>query len=334
MAPEALAQVLRPLGDLFPAELYPQLIVGLGEVRDDAAVYRINDETALIVTLDFFTPIVDDAYTYGAIAATNALSDVYAMGGQVALALNICCLSECLPPELITEILRGGADKVRESGGCLVGGHSVDDREPKYGLAAIGFVHPGRVWTKGGARPGDLLVLTKPLGVGIVTTVLKAGEAESAHVDAAIASMLKLNKQAAELLMATGSVHACTDVTGFALLGHGSEMAERGNVQLRFYADQIPFLPGAEEYADMWLFPAGTTTNKQAFEEHVHCDPGVSEELLNLLMTPETSGGLLAAVAPEQLDRLTAAFAAADQPLWVVGDVAEAQETHLIELRK
>ena len=207
------------MSELFPAERFPDLLVGLAPVCDDAAVYRISDELALIATLDFFTPIVDDPYQYGAIAATNAISDVYAMGGKFLLALNICCLSGCLPLEVVSEILRGGADKVAEAGGAIAGGHSVDDVEPKYGMIALGVVHPRRIWTKAGARPGDALVLTKPLGVGIITTAAKADQARPEHLDAAIASMTRLNRWAAELL-ADMSVHACTDVTGFALLGH------------------------------------------------------------------------------------------------------------------
>ena len=305
---------------MFPAERFPRLLVGLGSLCDDAAVYKITDELALIATLDFFTPVVDDPYQYGAIAAANALSDVYAMGGQVALALNISCLSECLPPEIIAEILRGGADKVAEAGGVIAGGHSVDDKEPKYGLVALGFVHPDRVLTKAGARPGDALVLTKPLGVGIITTALKGDQAKPKHVDAAVESMLKLNRAAAELLQA-GGCRACTDVTGFALLGHSYEMAERSKVQLRIHADKLPFLPGAEQYADQWLFPAGTAHNQNAYRDHVRFAPGVTEELQQLLYTPETSGGLLAAVAPDRLDELTARFAQADEPLWIIGEV-------------
>jgi len=308
--------------EMFPAERFPQVLVGLGSLCDDAAVYKVSDELALIATLDFFTPVVDDPYQYGAIAATNALSDVYAMGGQVALALNISCLSECLPPEIIGDILRGGADKVAEAGGVLVGGHSVDDKEPKYGLVALGFVHPDRVLTKAGARPGDALVLTKPLGVGIVTTVLKAGEAQNEHVDAAVASMLKLNRGASELLQQHGA-HACTDVTGFALLGHACEMAERSNVRLRLNVNRIPFLPGAEEYAAMWLFPAGTAHNEQGFRAQVRFAPGISEHMQHLLYTPETSGGLLAAVSPDRLDDLRAGFDAAGEPFWVIGEVVE-----------
>ncbi len=318
---------------MFPPERFPKLLVGLGELSDDAAVYKITDDTALIATLDFFTPIVDDPYQFGAIAATNALSDIYAMGGEVALALNISCLSECLPPEIIGEILRGGADKVIEAGGVLVGGHSVDDKEPKYGLVALGFVHPDRILTKAGARPGDVLVLTKPLGVGIITTALKGDQTKPEHVEAAIESMLKLNKTATELLQA-GEVHACTDISGFALLGHLSEVAQKSGVQLRLQLDKLPFVSGSKEYADMWLFPAGTENNHQAFSKRVHCPAGVAEEVERLLYTPETSGGLLAAIPPERLPELEASFKAAHEPLWVIGEVLGKAGDQLIELSR
>ena len=329
MAPEALAQVLRPLAEMFDANRFPQLLVGLG-VSDDAAVYRVTDQIALIATLDFFPPIVDDPYQYGAVAAANALSDIYAMGGELVIALNICCLSECLPTEIISEILRGGAEKVREAGGVLVGGHSVDDKEPKYGLAAIGFVHPDRVLTKGGARPGDALVITKPLGVGMISTAFKADQAQPEHMNGAIESMLTLNRTASRLLQAHGA-RACTDVTGFALLGHGAELAEKSGVRLRIHADRVPFLPGATEYADQWLFPAGTARNKAGFHKRIRVADGVMEELEQLLYTPETSGGLIAAIPPDRLDSLKTAFDTARQPLWVIGEVACAADT-LIEL--
>lgn len=331
MAPDALAQVLRPLAAMFPAARFPQLLVGL-EVSDDAAVYRINDETALIATLDFFTPIVDDPYTYGAIAAANALSDIYAMGGEVAIALNIACLSECLALEVIAEVLRGGAEKVREAGGALVGGHSIDDKEPKYGLAAIGFVHPDRILTKAGARPGDVLVLTKPLGVGMITTAFKADQSTDEHLAGAVEAMLRLNRGAARVLQGH-SVRACTDVTGFALLGHAVEIAERSDVTLRIHAGRVPFLAGAEAYADCWLFPAGTARNREAFGGRVDVAAGVVEEIEQLLYTPETSGGLIAAVAPGRVDALREAFEAAGESLWVVGEVVSASERPIELLR-
>jgi selenide,water dikinase len=332
MAPDALAQVLRPLQAMFPPERFPDVLVGLGP-GDDAAVYRVSDELALIATLDFFTPIVDDPYQYGAIAATNALSDVYAMGGEVAMTLNICCLSRCLPPEIITEILRGGADKVAEAGAVVVGGHSVDDKEPKYGMVALGWVHPQRVLTKVGANPGDALVLTKPLGVGIITTVLKADLAPPEHIDAAVASMLRLNRGAARLFAAHG-VRACTDVTGFALIGHGCELAEKGGVRLRIHVDDLPFLPGSKDYAEQWLFPAGTGRNRQAYEARVRWDPGVPEEALQLLYTPETSGGLLAAVPANRLDDLLVAFESEGESAWVIGEVLPADGGPPIEIMR
>ena len=321
MGPEALAQVLRPLRHLFPAERHPEVIVGLS-VSDDAAVYRLNDEVAIIQTLDFFTPIVDDPYDYGAIAAANAMSDVYAMGGEVVLALNICGFPPDLPLEMTREILRGGGEKVAEAGGVLAGGHTIDDEEPKYGLSVMGIVHPDQVWTKAAARPGDVLVLTKPLGVGIITTVLKAGQADPAHLAPAVESMKRLNRQAAELIGRVG-VRAATDITGFALLGHSYEMAEKSGVGLRFDVSRLPFLPGAREYADLWLFPGGTCNNERAYEHAVTFAPEIEEEMRQLLYTPETSGGLLVAVPPADVDRLVRLFGKASHPCWAVGEVTE-----------
>lgn len=318
MGPETLAQVLRPLRHLFHPEQHPDLLVGL-DISDDAAVYRLTDDVAVIQTLDFFTPVVDDPYEYGAIAAANALSDVYAMGGQVVLALNICAFPPTLPPEIVSEILRGGAEKLVEAGGVLAGGHTIDDEEPKYGLSVMGVVHPDRILTKAGARPGDLLVLTKPLGVGIITTALKGNMTTPAHVAGAVESMKRLNRTAARLVQEVG-VHACTDITGFALLGHGCEMAERSGVRLYFQVDKLPFLDGARDYAEMWLFPGGTCNNERAYQHAVHFRPGLSEELQQLLYTPETSGGLLVAVAPDRLEALLERFADEGEPCWVIGE--------------
>ena len=323
MGPQALAQVLRPLENLFPAERFPDLLVGL-KISDDAAVYKVSDEVAVIQTLDFFPPVVDDAYDYGAIAAANAMSDIYAMGGEVVLALNICGFPPKMPKETISEILRGGAEKVAEAGGVLAGGHTVDDEEPKYGLSVMGFVHPDRVLAKADAEPGDVLVLTKPLGVGMITTALKGEVADAAHVAKAVESMKKLNRQAARLVQQVG-VHACTDITGFALLGHGYEMAEKSGVQLRLTVDRLPFLDGAIEYAEQWLFPAGTCRNEQAYTHGIAFGPGVSEEMQQLLYTPETSGGLLVSVAEEKVDALLGLFAGEECPCWVVGEVVEGE---------
>jgi len=336
MGPETLAQVLRPLQNMFPPERYPELLVGLA-VSDDAAVYRISDEVAIIQTLDFFPPVVDDPYDYGAIAAANAMSDIYAMGGEVVLALNITTFPPDLPPAILSEILRGGAEKVAEAGGVIAGGHTVDDKEPKYGLSVMGLIHPDRILTKADARPGDVLLLTKPLGVGILTTVLKAGVADPAHVAPAIASMKRLNRQASQLIQRAGElggvmsgVHACTDITGFALLGHGYEMAEKSGVHLRFYLDRLPFLDGAQEYADQWLFPAGTCKNESAYRHGVTFDPSIEEEMQQLLYTPETSGGLLVSVTPGIVEALIALFVEAEHPCWVVGEVVEGEGVHVI----
>jgi len=308
---------------MFTAERYPNLLVGL-EVSDDAAVYRINDQVAVVQTVDFFTPVVDDPYDYGAIAAANAMSDVYAMGGEVTLALNVCGFPPDLPAEVAGEILRGGAEKIAEAGGVLAGGHTIDAKEPTYGLAVMGLVHPDRVWTKGGARPGDALVLTKPLGVGMVTTALKGEVADPAHVAEAVECMKRLNREGARLIGQIGA-NACTDITGFALLGHASEMAHKGGVRLRFFFDALPFVTGAVAYADDNLFPGGSHNNQRAYEPHVDFGPGLSKEMQLLLFTPETSGGLLAAVSPTKLDALLDLFTEVDHPCWVVGEVAEGE---------
>ncbi len=313
--------MLRHLQGLFRNADFPDLLVGL-EKADDAAVYRLTPDLAVIHTLDFFTPIVDDPYQYGAIAAANALSDVYAMGGEVLLALNICAFPADMDPEVIGQILRGGADKVAEAGGVLAGGHTVDDKEPKYGLSVLGVVHPDRVWAKGSARPRDLLALTKPLGAGMVATAFKGGVAEPDHVAAAAASMARLNRGAAGLGQRIG-IRAATDITGFGLLGHASEMAALSGVGLRFRLADLPFLPGAREYAEQWLFPAGANRNQEYFGCGVAFGSGVPDEMQLLLFTPETSGGLLMAVPAGRLAELEASADDAGQPLWVVGEVVE-----------
>jgi len=320
--------MLCPLRDLFRAEDYPALLVGLG-VADDAAVYRLSDDVALIQTVDFFTPVVDDPYDYGAIAAANAMSDVYAMGGEVVLALNVAAFPPKLPVEVIAEILRGGAEKVREAGGVIAGGHTVDDEEPKYGLAVMGHVHPERVVTKAGAQVGDVLVLTKPLGVGMITTAAKGEVAEPAHVAQAVDTMRRLNRRASQLMQQVG-VHAATDITGFGLLGHAQEMAEKSGVRLRFEVDRLPFLDGAVEYAEGWLFPAGTCRNQQCYEPWVDFAPHLEEEMRMLLYTPETSGGLLLAVPPGKAPDLTSLFTREGQASWTVGEVVEGKGLQVV----
>jgi selenide,water dikinase len=319
--------VLRPLRETFDETAYPNLLVGLGS-PDDAAVYRVNGDQALIFTTDFFTPVVDDPYIYGAVAAANAMSDVYAMGGQVVLALSIAAFPPRLPSRIIGEILRGAAEKVAEAGGVIAGGHTIDDDEPKFGLAVMGTVHPSRVGKKGGACPGDQLLLTKPLGVGIITTAAKGDQADPAHVEGAVQTMIQLNRRAAELAQQV-EFHAMTDITGFALLGHGCEMAMASGVRLRFVLDQLPFLPGAREYADQWLFPGGTCNNERTFEAHVTFQD-VEDEMQQLLYTPETSGGLLIALPPAESDRLVALYQAAGQAVWHVGHVVEGEGIEVV----
>ena len=313
---------------MFPSDRYPDLLVGL-DISDDAAVYRIDSERALIHTLDFFTPVVDDPYDYGAIAAANAMSDIYAMGGEVFLALNIAAFPSDFPPEVSSEILRGGAEKVAEAGGVLGGGHTIDDKEPKYGLSVLGMVHPARILTKGGARPGDVLLLTKPLGVGVITTALKREVAAADHVTLAVASMKKLNRRAAQLIQEVGA-RSCTDVTGFSLLGHAWEIAERSRVRLRLELERVPFLEGAVQYAEDWVFPGGSHRNRSAYEKRVDFAPAISEETRLLLFSPETSGGLLFAAGRDRLDDLMALFVQSEEPVWVVGEVVEGEGIEVV----
>jgi|YNPBryantNP2012_1023418.scaffolds.fasta_scaffold13962_3 selenide,water dikinase len=323
MGPEALAQVLRPLQERFLPADFPDLLVGLGRA-DDAAVYRLSDDRALIVTTDFFTPVVDDAYDYGAIAAANSMSDVYAMGGEVVLALNVAGFPDKLPTHVAAEILRGGADKVAEAGAVIAGGHTMRATEPMYGLVAVGLAHPDRLMVKGGARPGDRLVLTKPLGLGVITTALKAGKAKAEHVAAAVESMKRLNRAAARCAVAVG-VRGATDITGFSLLGHALEMAEQGGVRLRFAWEAMPFLPGALEAAAEWIFPGGASDNAMFYESRVAFAPELGEEQRMLLFDPQTSGGLLLAVPAGRLAEFAAQMEAQGQPFWVVGDVGEGE---------
>lgn len=282
---------------MFPPEDYPDLLVGLA-AADDAAVYRMNDQQAVIATTDFFPPVVDDPYDFGAIAAANAMSDIYAMGGKVLFAMNIVAFPDTLDKAILSEILRGGADKVAEAGGIVVGGHSVNDKEPKYGLAVTGVVHPGAIKQKGGARPGDILVLTKPLGVGVITTALKRENAASEHVAAAVASMTHLNREASLAAVDLGA-HAMTDITGFGLLGHGHEMAHLGAVDFVINLSALPWLPGAIGYGRAGAFPGGMDNNTRYFGPWVKFAEGAGYFYQDMLFTPETSGGLLIALSPE-----------------------------------
>jgi len=293
--------------------------VGLRE-PDDAAVWRLDDERAIVVTTDFFTPVVDDAYDYGAIAAANSLSDVYAMGGQPFLALNVAALPDDLPDEISREIIRGGAEKAREAGVVIAGGHTVKDREPKYGLVVIGFVDPRTMLSKGGLTVGDALVLTKPLGLGVTTTALKQQKASKDDVLEAVAWMKRLNDKAGHLATFF-HLRGGTDITGYSLLGHAMEMANASGVALQLSFARIPFLPGAPRYARKGLFPGGAFDNRRDFESNVMFDRSIEEPDQMLLYDPQTSGGLLLGVPPDQLDALLARAREIDQPAWVIGSV-------------
>jgi selenide, water dikinase len=293
--------------------------VGLRE-PDDAAVWRLDEERAIVVTTDFFTPVVDDAYEYGAIAAANSLSDVYAMGGQPFLALNVAALPDDLPAEISSEIIRGGAEKAREAGVVIAGGHTVKDKEPKYGLIAIGFVDPRKMLSKGGLKVGDALVLTKPLGFGVTTTALKQQKADTQDVLEAVNWMKQLNKTASQLANEFG-LRAGTDITGYSLLGHGMEMADASGVSLKLELANIPFISGARKYAEIGTFPGGGFDNKKHFESRVHFADTIDEPNQMLLFDPQTSGGLLLGVTRDQLDSFLARARDLNQAVWVIGRV-------------
>jgi selenide,water dikinase len=320
--------VLRPLEHIFQQDDYPDLIVGLGE-PDDAAVWRLDDDRALVVTTDFFTPVVDDPYDYGAIAAANSLSDIYAMGGKPFLALNVAALPPDLPTEISAEILRGGGEKAREAGVVIAGGHTVQDKEPKYGLIALGFLNPSRLITNGGAEIGDKLVISKPLGFGTTTTALKNGKAQPSDVAEAVEWMKRLNRGAAELAEEF-AVRGGTDITGFGMLGHAYEMAQASAVGLRFSFEKIPLLSGAQRYAQEWIFPGGSTDNRAFFGSHVRFDLQIDEASQMLLFDAQTSGGLLLSVTPENLKPMLARAVETGQTLWEVGEVVSGEGIEVI----
>lgn len=275
-----------------------RLLVGL-ESSDDAAIYQIDANRALIQTLDFFTPVIDDPYTFGQIAAANSLSDVYAMGGEPLTAMNIVCFPNCLPPEVLGEIMRGGADKIYESGAVLVGGHSVDDDEPKYGLSVTGVVSPVEVRANSHAKSGDVLILTKPLGLGIINTAIKADFTSEETIKKAVFIMSYLNKDARDAMQEVG-VNGCTDITGFGLLGHAYEMASASEVSLEINAHKVPIIEEAIELGEMGMVPTGTYGNKEYVDDHIHWMQETSDIMKDLLCDPQTSGGLLISVPEEK----------------------------------
>ena len=312
------AGVLAKLLDGIRVHSDPNLLVGFDK-SDDASVYKVTDELALVQTVDFFPPIDDDPYTFGQIAATNALSDVYAMGGEPKLALNIMAVPDSLPKEAVHALLRGGYDKVYEAGAIITGGHSILDDEPKYGLAVTGFVHPDRLLTNSGAKPGDVLFLTKPLGVGILTTAAKAELLEPEELRRVTALMTTLNKGARDV-MVKYRVHACTDVTGFGLLGHGLEMAQGSDTELHLQTAGLDFLPRALDFAGMGILPAGMYRNRSFAADFV--EPGqVPLAVQDAMYDPQTSGGLLIAVHPDDADAMYAELRTAVPSAQRVGTV-------------
>ncbi len=302
---------------------HTDLLVGLGR-SDDAAVYRVTDELAIVSTVDFFPPIVDDPYLYGAIAAANSMSDVYAMGGEVLFALNVAGFPREMPKDIIAAVFKGGADKVLEAGGVIAGGHTVVDAEPKYGLAVTGRIHPKRIFIKGGLRPGHRLFLSKPLGTGVIATAAKNDACEPTVLEGAVRSMLRLNRVAAEVARETG-VGGATDITGFGLLGHATEMLQASGVGMALRMDDLPVLAGALALAEKGSFSGGMTRNRKHLEDtlggRLSLSASLSKAQAGLLFESETSGGLLFGVAPENARLVRDGFAQRGEACWEIGEV-------------
>lgn len=322
IGPETLSKILYKL----PKMQNENLIVGI-ETSDDAAVYKLNNDSALIQTLDFFTPVVDDPYTFGQVAAANSLSDIYAMGGKPLVALNIVCFPLCLSLDVLADILRGGADKVIEAGAVVIGGHTVDDNEPKYGLSVTGMVNPNKVLKNFGCKFNDKIVLTKPLGTGIISTAIKGELVSESAYNQAVKVMSTLNKYAAEVIK-DYNISACTDITGFGLLGHSYEMASASKVTLKFYKDEIPFLSEAKEYAEMGLVPAGAYNNKNYLQGKYELK-NVPEWMSDILFDPQTSGGLLFTCSLEDSKEIMNKLNKLDIESRIVGEVLPLEDKYI-----
>jgi len=323
LSPSILDAVLKRL----PAQADPNVIVGF-ETSDDAAVYRLTDELAIVQTVDFFTPIVDDPGLFGQVTAANALSDIYAMGGRPISALTMVAFPTASSPEILEEILRGGLAKMTEAHCTVVGGHSIRDDELKFGYAVTGVINPNRIWKNVGAKPGDVLLFTKPVGTGVISTALKQGKAEPSWVAASTASMTRLNREAAEALHEIDNapksetpIHAVTDVTGFGVLGHAREMAIGSAVSLKIDHERIEYLPGAIEAARAGFFSGGMKNNREFVESCVEFGESVADEFRALLFDPQTSGGLLAAIAPDAANSARAALERRGIPARIIGEV-------------
>jgi len=308
----------------------PNLIIGM-ESSEDAGVYKLSEELALVQTLDFFTPIVDDPYQFGQIAVANSLSDVYAKGGRPLTVMNIVCFpAKTMEISILRKILMGGLDKMREAGVILVGGHSVEDKEMKYGLSVTGLIHPSRVIRNTGAKPGDKLILTKPLGVGIINTALKGGMVDQVAVDKAVRCMATLNNQAAELMRDT-VINACTDVTGFGLLGHACEMIEGTDVGMVIDLAVVPYFPEAKELAEMGLLPEGLYRNRDFRIHMIELGKEVPASMINILFDPQTSGGLLISLPAENADKfLSALHEKGVDDAAIIGDILEEPKGKII----
>jgi selenide,water dikinase len=322
LSPAALDRVLGKL----PRQHDPNVLVGFDHA-DDAGVYQIAPDQALVQTVDFFTPVVDDPFIFGQIAATNALSDVYAMGGRPVTSLALVCFPEKADLEILERILAGGLSKMVEAGCVVIGGHSIRDDEPKFGYAVTGLIHPKKVLANAGAKPGDALIFTKALGTGVISTAIKKGKAEPSWIDAAVRSMTTLNKSAAEVIQqGEFRIHAMTDVTGFGLIGHSREMALASNVALRFSAKEVPVLPGALECIRAGYVPGGLINNRDFAECMVGYEAPISPELKTLLYDPQTAGGLLISIAEDDCDKLALKLQNAGVPVRRIGDVTESRK--------
>jgi selenide,water dikinase len=330
MGPEALSQVLRPLAGMFDRDQYPELLRGLGS-PDDAAVWRMDEETALVLTADFFPPVVDDPYHFGAIAAANSLSDLYAMGARPVIGINLVGFPESMETAVLSEILRGGAEKVKEAGAVVAGGHTTTDKEPKYGLAVVGTVRPDEMLANAGARPGDVVLLTKSLGTGIVTTAHKKGKAGESDLSEAIASMERLSAGALRALRSEpGAVHALTDITGFSLAGHAHEMAHESGVGIEIDWSTVPLLAGVERYARKGWVTGGADRNASFYGPWITFERKIARWEREVLFDPQTSGGLLSAVASDRAEASIEAFRKENEPVWRIGKVLKADPGTLI----
>ena len=314
---------MRPLGNIFKAQDYPDLLVGI-DPPDDAAVWRIDETRSIVVTTDFFTPVVDEPYDYGAIAATNSLSDVYAMGAEPLFALNIAAVPPQLPADFLGLIIQGAADKTKEAGAVVVGGHTIQDKEPKFGLVVVGMVDSNKILTKSGVQPEDILILTKPLGIGVTTTALKGEKASQKDIDEAKFWMKKLNNLSSKIATEM-NLKAATDITGFSLLGHAFEMSKASRVKLTINSKELPFIEGARFYGEKWYFAGGAADNRLFYEQFINFSPDIDEVTQMLMFDPQTSGGLLIACPPEKFSEFEEKANKLNMPFWKIGKASEGE---------